>query len=168
MAHWFDLMNSEGWIPREQILGSEARAKVPAEFVVQSNQNANPPTLLLTLHSMVKDMSLQSGYSAKKVPEWFSHTLSRMWPRLVAWYSWFDQTQAGLIPGTFRWRGRDPKAIRELNPKTLTSGLDDFPRASHPTEDERHIDLRCWMGLASSLMSDIGKIIGRTDEAVSR
>ena len=54
IAHWLDLINSEGWIPREQILGSEARAKVPAEFVVQSNKNANPPTLLLTLHSMVK------------------------------------------------------------------------------------------------------------------
>ena len=25
MAHWLDLMNSEGWIPREQILGPEAR-----------------------------------------------------------------------------------------------------------------------------------------------
>ena len=56
MAHWLDLMNSEGWIPREQILGSEARAKVPSEFVVQSNKNANPPTLLLTLHSMVRSI----------------------------------------------------------------------------------------------------------------
>ena len=53
LAHWMDLMNSEGWIPREQILGKEARAKVPDEFVVQHNRNANPPTLLLTLHSIV-------------------------------------------------------------------------------------------------------------------
>ena len=28
LAHWLDLINSEGWIPREQILGDEARSKV--------------------------------------------------------------------------------------------------------------------------------------------
>jgi mannosyl-oligosaccharide glucosidase len=42
LSHWFDLINIEGWIPREQILGDEARARVPVEFVVQHNENANP------------------------------------------------------------------------------------------------------------------------------
>ena len=28
LAHWMDLINVEGWIPREQILGLEARSKV--------------------------------------------------------------------------------------------------------------------------------------------
>ena len=31
LAHWMDLINVEGWIPREQILGLEARAKVRSE-----------------------------------------------------------------------------------------------------------------------------------------
>ena len=114
-------------------------AKVPSEFVVQNNKNANPPTLLLTLHSMLKDMTINGN---DQVPEWFRSYLHRFWPRLVTWYNWFDNSQAGEIPGTFRWRGRNPNAINELNPKTLTSGLDDFPRASHPTNDERHVDLR--------------------------
>ena len=30
LGHWMDLLNAEGWIPREQILGLEARAKVRA------------------------------------------------------------------------------------------------------------------------------------------
>lgn len=47
-------MNSEGWIPREQILGGEARAKVPDEFVVQRNENANPPTFFLPLQSIIQ------------------------------------------------------------------------------------------------------------------
>ena len=29
IGHWLDLLNIDGWIPREQILGEEARAKVP-------------------------------------------------------------------------------------------------------------------------------------------
>jgi len=156
LAHWLDLLNVEGWIPREQILGREARAKVPDEFVVQHNRNANPPTLLLTLHRIVEGLK-------EDMNDWWRDYLKRMWPRLVTWYTWFNTTQVGDTRGTYRWRGRNASALRELNPKTLTSGLDDFPRASHPTKDERHLDLRCWMALASKLMADIGSLLGRTD-----
>lgn len=30
---------------------------MPDEFVVQHNRNANPPTLLLTLHRLVREIS---------------------------------------------------------------------------------------------------------------
>lgn len=34
ISHWFDLMNVQGWIPREQILGAEALAKVRQKLVL--------------------------------------------------------------------------------------------------------------------------------------
>ena len=157
IAHWLDLMNAEGWIPREQILGVEARAKVPAEFVVQRNKNANPPTFFLPLQKIVKQLI---GSQKPKDQEY----LRNLFPRLQQWYSWFNTTQLGPKPYTYRWRGRDATTIRELNPKTLTSGLDDYPRASHPTDLEYHLDLRCWMALASGVMADIARTLNETWE----
>lgn len=67
--------------------------------------------------------------------------------------------QVGPLPGSYRWRGRnDSTAGHELNPKTLMSGLDDYPRASHPSPEERHLDLRCWMMMASDTMANVGKV----------
>jgi hypothetical protein len=109
VAHWLDLMNVEGWIPREQILGLEARSKVPSEFLVQHNKNANPPTLLLTLSSMVQDFTL-----AKDIPEWFSEYLNRIWPRLVVWYNWFNDSQRGEIPGKGFFRSNCPRSHETL------------------------------------------------------
>lgn len=148
-------MNVEGWIPREQILGIEALAKVPEEFVTQRNTNANPPTFFLTLHYILTNYKTQLGQGGRLA------TLERIYPRLQAWFNWFNTTQKGEKPGSYRWRGRDDKTNRELNPKTLTSGLDDYPRASHPTELERHVDLRCWIALAAGVMSEIAEILDR-------
>ena len=75
IGHWLDLINIEGWIPREQILGGEARTKVPAEFVVQHNENANPPTLILPIKSMLSKGVLDEGY------------LRKIFPRLKVWSS---------------------------------------------------------------------------------
>lgn len=153
IGHWLDLINIEGWIPREQILGDEARTKVPSDFVVQHNENANPPTLILPIKSMVDKGVLDEGY------------LRKIFPRLKAWFNWFNTTQLGSLPSTYRWHGRDANADKELNPKTLTSGLDDYPRASHPSDDERHVDLRCWMAFAAGLMADIADAVGEKSHA---
>jgi mannosyl-oligosaccharide glucosidase len=158
IGHWLDLMNTEGWIPREVILGDEARARVPPEFVIQNNEFANPPTLYLPLYSVIHRVNKRM--SDKQNP----HTddlayLNHIYTRLVHWYSWFNTTQTGKLPFTYRWRGRVSDSKNELNPKTLTSGLDDFPRASHPNADERHLDLRCWMAWASKVMADLQDIV---------
>ncbi|XP_055914776.1 uncharacterized protein LOC129948002 [Eupeodes corollae] len=157
ICHWFDLLNVEGWIPREQILGVEALAKVPAEFVIQRNTNANPPTFFLTLKKILtqhrKELSVKGRFA----------TLERLYPRLQTWFAWFNNTQKGDVLGAYQWRGRDAQSERELNPKTLTSGLDDFPRASHPTSQERHVDLRCWIAFAASVMAELSTLLGKND-----
>ncbi|XP_004527367.1 alpha-glucosidase 2 [Ceratitis capitata] len=155
MCHWFDLLNIEGWIPREQILGVEALAKVPEEFVVQHNTNANPPTFFLTLDKILthhkKELSVKGRLNV----------LDRLYPRLQTWFAWYNNTQRGDALGTYYWRGRNASSETELNPKTLTSGLDDFPRASHPTNYERHVDLRCWIALAARVMCDLSDLLGK-------
>ncbi|XP_048366190.1 mannosyl-oligosaccharide glucosidase isoform X1 [Sphaerodactylus townsendi] len=148
LAHWFDLMNAEGWIPREQILGEEARTKVPAEFVVQHSSAGNPPTFFLLLQQLLAQGAVDAPY------------LRSLFPRLQSWYDWYNRTQAGPVPYTFRWHGRDQDTQMFLNPKTLTSGLDDYPRASHPSPEERHLDLRCWMALASDVMAQVAVHLG--------
>lgn len=157
ICHWFDLINVEGWIPREQILGAEALAKVPEEFVTQKNTNANPPTFFLTLKMIL------NKHSRALITKGRLNTLERLYPRLQAWFSWYNTTQRGELQGTYRWRGREAHTQRELNPKTLTSGLDDYPRSSHPTSDERHLDLRCWIALAAGVMADLAHLLGRDD-----
>jgi mannosyl-oligosaccharide glucosidase len=49
MSHWAALIDDDGWVAREQILGDEARSKVPKEFQVQYTHFANPPTLITGL-----------------------------------------------------------------------------------------------------------------------
>lgn len=154
ISHWFDLMNVEGWIPREQILGLEALAKIPEEFVTQRNTIANPPTFFLTLQHILRN------YDDIITNERLA-TLERLYPRLQAWFSWFNTTQRGTTASSYRWRGRDATTNRELNPKTLSSGLDDYPRASHPTDDERHLDLRCWLALAADTLAKLAALLER-------
>lgn len=76
ICHWFDLMNVEGWIPREQILGVEALSKVPEEFVTQRNTNANPPTFFLTLQYILANYNTQLNQAGRLA------TLERLFPRL--------------------------------------------------------------------------------------
>lgn len=158
LGHWLDLMNTQGWIPREQILGPEARSRVPDEFVTQPSDNANPPTWFLVFEDMLD--ALDSGRGTEAEREHDAAFLRAAYPRLSAWFAWFN-TQRGAMPGSFHWRGRERRQ-GVMNPLTLTSGLDDYPRATHPSAAERHVDLRCWMAVAARVLARIARLDGRT------
>ncbi|XP_062567869.1 mannosyl-oligosaccharide glucosidase-like [Saccostrea cucullata] len=156
IAHWLNLINEEGWIPREQILGEEAEAKVPSEFIVQRNNIANPPSLFLAIQHLIKNKQNVKVF------------LEIFFPKMEKWFEWLQVSQAGKIHTSFYWRGRKGFAEMEFIPYTYASGLDDYPRASHPDENERHLDLRCWMAMASGVLANIAKRIGEDSSAYEK
>lgn len=52
-----------------QILGEEARSRVPADFLVQSPDVANPPTLFLPLADMAQRVARSSSKPDQDVEE---------------------------------------------------------------------------------------------------
>ncbi|KAL6983885.1 ADP-ribosylation factor GTPase-activating protein gcs1, partial [Sarracenia purpurea var. burkii] len=136
--------------------------KVPEEFVVQHPTNGNPPTLFLVLRDLVCGVKRNKFTVTER--DQISSFLERAFVRLEAWFQWFNTTQSGKDMSSYYWHGRDNATTRELNPKTLSSGLDDYPRASHPSEEERHLDLRCWMLLGADCMYSISKLLRKEKE----
>ena len=177
-------MDDDGWIGREQILGAEARSKVPQEFQIQYPHYANPPTLFLVFESLIDKIHLKSDTKSKQAtkatdpfepirsvhlenPEVAIKYLQELYPLLKRHYFWFRKTQWGDIKSYdrdafstkegYRWRGRTVRHI-------LTSGLDDYPRAQPPHPGELHTDLISWMGMMTRSMRKIAEIIGEGDD----
>ena len=163
VSSWLDTMDEDGWIAREQILGPEARSKVPEEFQTQFPDYANPPALFLVvqefvarLEGIVRYQGAQSKYLADL--ESSKAFLETIYPKLKKHYQWFRRTQAGTLTSYktpaaeyqegYRWRGRTPHHI-------LTSGLDDYPRAPIPHTEELHVDALSWVGSMAMGLSKI-------------
>ncbi|PAV63645.1 hypothetical protein WR25_05808 [Diploscapter pachys] len=151
LTSWMNVMEESGWIPREMILGEEAEARVPPEFVLQRTNVANPPSMFYVVERLIQN---------KTFLEENQPLLKKIYKRLERWYNWLKTSQSGPKTGTFRWRGRNSTLQTELNPKTLASGFDDYPRASHPSNQEYHLDLRCWLALGARTLAGLSESIG--------
>ena len=161
LSNWIDKINSDGWVGREQILGDEARSKVPKEYITQNPQYSNPPASLLPiemLSNMLKEAS-DEDFNVREIRS----KLRKMYPKLVSHFNWFLKTQRAKLLGSpeeeflFRWRGRSDH-------HTLTSGLDDYPRGNVPSEYELHVDLLSWMAFAARALSNIKKSLNFLDD----
>lgn len=150
---WFATMDEDGWIEREQILGDEARARVPPEFQVQDPDVANPPTLVMALAHLG-----QVSHDPKLVD-----LLRSAYPGLQKHFEWLRRTQSGETSSldrdfpsreAYRWRGRTPTHI-------LASGIDDYPRAPVPNDGELHVDLVAWVGAMARSLSQVAATLGR-------
>ena len=180
---WFNLMDDDGWIGREQILGLEARSKVPPDFQVQYPHYANPPTLFFVLDTFIEKLgaSKDSTFAAKLEQESWSTSghlknqeaglqyLRELYPKLKKLFFWIRKTQMGDLKSYdreafsskegYRWRGRTPIHI-------LTSGLDDYPRPQPPHPGELHIDLMSWVGMMTRSMKNIATLLDYKDDVV--
>jgi mannosyl-oligosaccharide glucosidase len=160
---WLFLMDDDGWIAREQVLGAEAEASTPPEFVNQFPHIANPPTMYLVITKFIKMLKGNIKYHGRESlymskPETGKALIVKMQPRLKRHYEWFRKSQSGdveahSIPSAnlnegYRWRGRTPG-------KNLASGLDDYPRAEPPDLTELHVDALCWVGLMARTLEQI-------------
>lgn len=181
---WFNLMDEDGWIGREQILGPEARSKVPGEFQTQYPHYANPPTLFFVLHAFLDKIAAgsasKSGSGSAQQPMDGNAVLSdpkvaigylrELYPLLKRQFDWFRKTQWGDLKSYdrnafstkegYRWRGSTRTHL-------LTSGLDDYPRPQPPHPGELHTDLISWMGMLSRAMKRIATTLSETEDAAA-
>ena len=174
---WFNLIDEDGWIAREQILGPEARSKVPGEFQVQYPHYANPPTLFFIVSELISKLKKGSSnipsdpegvyYPQLRNPESAKQYLRDLYPLLKRHYHWFRKSQQGDLKTYereafstregYRWRGRTPQHI-------LTSGLDDYPRAQPPHPGELHVDALSWVGLMARSLIETASYIDEADD----
>lgn len=162
IAHWFGVMRKDGWIPREQIRGAEALSKVPDWAVTQHDKHANPPTFLLAIEALIEQSRAKHGPGLD--PD-TSTWLSAVLPSVERWFQWYQDSQAGTEANSFRWHGRNAEDGK-LNAMTLSSGLDDYPRASAVASEERHVDLHSWIAFGAGVLRRIGELAGLPVEKV--
>jgi mannosyl-oligosaccharide glucosidase len=163
---WFNLMDEDGWIAREQILGPEARSKVPQEFQVQHPHYANPPTLFMILESFVDKLNAKQydDVHASKLKDY----IRNFYPLLKRQYFWFRKTQRGDLKSydrdafstkeAYRWRGRTVRHV-------LPSGMDDYPRPQPPHPGELHTDLISWVGMMTRSLRRLAESLGENEDA---
>ncbi|CAB4480583.1 glycoside hydrolase [Rhizophagus irregularis] len=195
IKHWVSLIDNDGWVAREQILGEEARSKVPEEFQIQYPHYANPPTLLMAIKSFmlrVDNLENKNTFNIDDIGEqiFSDHILSttdptiissrfmldkklandflkEIYPKLKLNYKWFRRTQWGEVKEWGRRaRSREAYRWRGRTPgHTLTSGLDDYPRPTPPHPAELHVDLMCWVGFMARSLKEIAERLEEEDDA---
>lgn len=173
--NWLSLMDDQGWIAREMVLGPEAEFATPADFHIQFPHIANPPTMFMVISRFVDMLQGTSKYYGHD--SWYltkadagKAFIAEVYPLLKKHYEWFRHSQSGdveahSVPSAnlnegYRWRGRTP----EFN---YASGLDDYPRAEPPDISELHLDALCWVGLMAEVLAKIAPFVEKDSDLVT-
>lgn len=166
LSSWFRVSQPNGWIPREQILGVEARERFPVHvrhLIVQNPTVANPPTILMPLPLLWEDMRNTNSEigNINETKEYWKVVSDEFMIRAEKYYKWLKNSQSGSLPHSFRWRGRSTNVKSpDGYPLTLSSGLDDYPRALTVSDEERHVDLHSWITWAARVLAQVCEVGG--------
>ncbi|KAF8892637.1 glycoside hydrolase family 63 protein [Infundibulicybe gibba] len=196
LKDWIDLIDDDGWVAREQILGEEARSKVPDEFQTQVPNYANPPTLTMAVTAFISRVKAASsgltdqalGMGGAQIPIFDSQLptsgvesrylqspelalefLKSIYKPLKRHYDWFRRTQRGQIKQYSRVARSRTEGYRwrgRSELHVLTSGMDDYPRGP-PHAGELHLDLISWMAFFSRTMREIAGFVGEKEDEIS-
>lgn len=197
LKDWINLIDDDGWVAREQILGEEARSRVPPEFITQVPTIANPPTLTMAVTAFIERLKafntgpssselgmelgvggqiplddgilLSSGDMFLKNPELAKEFLRGIYPKLTRHYDWFRRTQRGQI----KQYGR--KVRSRIEAYRWRGRTEDHVLPSGmddyprgpPHAGELHLDLISWMAFFTRTMRDIAGYLGETDDEKS-
>lgn len=180
---WFNLIDDGGWIAREQILGPEARLRVPAEFVDQSSAIVNPPTIMLAFTYLLEkaqqnalgdvldkpvDVDFvpgeisrdQLGHIVVGNPDLLANYTREIYPKLKLHFESFRQSQRGMVEEFDR--GENHELFRWRGRTTthcLALGLDDYPRVLPIDPAELNVDLLCWIGVMTRSIKRIAELL---------
>ncbi|AMD21486.1 HER208Cp [Eremothecium sinecaudum] len=192
LKSWLNLIEDEsGWIPREVILGNEARVKVPKEFLAQSPHVANPPTLALAFSNLLQMAHAEPGIEStlgeididmididddilKKNFDLLAEYSEGLYSKLLKNFNWFRKTQGGMVYEYLDLVDLEGKTIHEEEGyrwlgrtynHCLPSGLDDYPRPSPPDIGELHVDALSWVGIMARSLKQIAGLLGKNDDS---
>lgn len=185
---WFSLIDEDGWIAREQILGPELRSRVPVEFQVQLPEIVNPPTLMLVLNYLLEKITgnedieqpvkvteygnmddNNSGQTLMNNKEKLNKYIKDIYPQLKKHYEFFKRTQVGMIDD-FGRNDEDPSNTQAYRwrGRTLThclaSGIDDYPRVLPADIAELNVDLLSWIGVMNRLVKILAELLGEEED----
>ena len=197
LKDWINLINEDGWVAREQILGGEARSKVPDEFVTQVPSYATPPTLTMAVTAFIdrlkahsselsdSELGLDYGMGSQTVlgeessnspkdahlkdPELAREFLRSIYPKLKRHYDWFRKTQRGQIKQYGRKARSRTEAYRwrGRSEQHVLTSGLDDYPRGPPHAGELHVDLMSWMAFFTRTMRGIAEYIGEKDDEAS-
>lgn len=167
LGNWFDLMDFNGWIAREQIRNEETAYGLEERFIKQDNYEGNPPTLLFPLLYLIKNFKRGNLNNEK-----FIDFVEKCYNKIKLWFFWFLENQTDdekmdffkdqnifYEKLHFRWHCKGDCH----NGDFLGSGLDDFPRQLPGTLSVSHLDLHVWLVF---MAESLGKIAGFLNQQV--